>query len=510
MQNHPSTYSWIPPESSAYVGYTWNAFLPAFKGIERGKSISLPYKPTPLQPPTDYQGDYYIDEFSDLKIKEQWNELKVTNPKLAQSILANVNTIIALQFRTTGTVDPFGKIDPHQEVNLRDIRRPIYFGSSPLYEEIAALEEKTYTVEFTVPKENASPIRSHDTLPIKLRGWFIKGDGIPIEQSHKIHALVIFNAGASIEITAMQHPQDPLYKYNVMTKEYERIPYPNANAQTENWGTKQWRQFLYAFHKAGFDVLAVDKRGHGISGGITAISAGDMAEDQFLMLDQLQSGHGLRILTPDGETLVDDKAAGVLIRHIPSKEIPVIIGGASQGSIIASFVMQKNFVGWKEFTKLQSSTTVLPKKYNIKAAVLLGDLTGGIGYNTNPDLLNLYLEGAFRIESGIMTLPSSEVLANVHAWPAVFLGKGMWDEFQSAEGTFEVYRRANSFKKLLFVRGPHSQNAWGPDLIEYVTKKMIKFSVRSITNPRPFSHTFKSLKEAILNSPPYWEPSSRP
>ncbi len=42
--------------------------------------------------------------------------------------------------------------------------------------------------------------------------------------------------------------------------------YPNATS--EKWGLGHWRGYLHALNQAGFDVLTLDKRAHGISGGL--------------------------------------------------------------------------------------------------------------------------------------------------------------------------------------------------------------------------------------------------
>jgi hypothetical protein len=64
-----------------------------------------------------------------------------------------------------------------------------------------------------------------------------------------------------------------------------------------------------------------------------------------------------------------------------------------------------------------------------------------------------------------MIRPTSETLANIDKWPAVFIGKGLWDSLQSAEGSYEAYRRAKGLKELVLVHGGHSYTTWGTDNI---------------------------------------------
>jgi hypothetical protein len=501
------------PDSSAYVGFNWNAYLPAYKDTN---GISIPFKPTSILPPIGYRGDFYVDEFTDTKIKQAWQELKVKDPEAAKKILAgvsgNTDETAPGTFRKTGSLDSKGVVNGNDDLKLTDIRRPAFFGQAPYFEDIAKLEKSTYTVEFTVPRGPYEQLQLKITDPVKLRGWFIKGKGVPDTQGKKLHALVIYIDGCSYQFFAIQHPDAPLYMYNVQTKQDEFVAYPNKNFQSEIWGIRANRQYLYRFNQAGFDVLMVDKRGHGISGGINAYDSAEMAEDIFRMLDQLESGNGLTLLAPTGQLLRGKETAGLLLHGLSAKKVPVIVGGESQGSMVTCFAMQKNFVGWTAFNEPCQKFSPA-EKYNIKGALLLGDFAGGFGYVDNSDfrgLWGVYREAAYRVEKNTMKQPSSEILANIYKWPAVFFGKGLWDHYQSAEGTYEAYRRAKGFKELVFLRGPHGSMWAGTKNAAYMINKMTEFAVRVVVNPDKKYPEPKSFKEAVLNSPPYWEPTSRP
>jgi hypothetical protein len=183
--------------------------------------------------------------------------------------------------------------------------------------------------------------------------------------------------------------------------------------------------------------------------------------------------------------------------------------------MITCFAMQKNFVGWTAFNEPDQKYSPA-KKYNIKAALLLADFAGGLGYVSTPDFMGawgVYQEAALRVEKYTMRQPTSEILTNIDQWPAAFFGKGLWDEYQSAEGTYEAYRRAKGLKELVFVRGPHSEVQWGAENITYMINKMTEFAVRALMNPDKKYPEFKSFKEAVLSSGTngsYWEPTSRP
>jgi hypothetical protein len=493
------------PDSSAYVGYGWNGYLPAFKGKD---GISIPYLPAGIRPPIGYQGDFYVDEFTDAKIKQAWEELKVNDPAAAKKILANMPE--KSEYRNIGALDPNGAVKGDNNLKLTEVRRPKFFGQAPYFEEIAKTEHNTYTVEFTVPRGPCERLHLKLTDPIKLRGWFIKGKGVPNAKGQKVHALIIYNNGLSAQLCSTQHPNAPLYMYNVQTKQYTGIPYPNKNFQTEKWGARIPRQYIYAFNKAGFDVLIVDKRGHGYSGGITArYDNSEHAEDVFRMLDQLESGVGLTVLTPDGKLLQGKQTAGLLLRGIPAKQVPVIVGGESQGSIISFFAMHKNYVGWTAYNEPGQKFTPA-RKYNFKAAILLSDHSAGIGYYNQIE--RFYQEAALRVERNMMWVPTSEILANIDKWQAaVFYGHGLWDSTpQSPEGTYESYHRAKGVKELVFYRGKHGSGNWGAENIADLTNKMTEFAVRVIVNPGKKYPELKSFKEAVLSSPPYWDPTTRP
>jgi hypothetical protein len=392
------------PDSSAYVGYSWNGYMPAFKDA---KGVSIPFMPNRIYPPINYKGDFYVDEYTNAKIKQVWQDLKAKEPEAAKKILANISANTdetSSGFRLTGWLDPKGVINGNNDLKLAEIRRPAFFGQAPYFEDIAKVEKDTYTVEFTVPRDSYEQLQLKQSVPVKLRGWFIKGKRVSDNKGKQIHALVVYFDGSGGQLCIIQHPGAPAFVYDVQTKQYKSVLYPNKNFQTEKWGYRSSRNYLYGFNQAGFDVLIVDKRGHGISGGVNANNSAEMAEDFFRMLDQLESGEGLTVLTPTGQLLQGKETTGLLLRGKPAKQVPVIIGGASQGSIITCFAMQKNFVGWTAYNEPGQKFSPA-KKYNIKAAISLANFAGGLGYCSDPDLRNssgwgrgVCQEAAYRIE----------------------------------------------------------------------------------------------------------------
>lgn len=494
------------PDCIAHVGYGKNADLPGFSYQDPKGSVCIPFTQTSQGLTKDYQGeDFYIEEFTDARIKKKWQEFS-QDPDAARPIIELARSFSLCEFRNTGTISPIGRIEPNEDVNLADIRRPVFFGQSVYNENIAKVDDKTYIVEFTVPRDTYERLHLKVYTPIKLRGWFIEGEGIPDNTGNKRYAMAIILGGRGIETTAIHHPDDLLYVYDPETKEYQDISYPNEQGMTEKWGLRQWREYLYALNQAGFDVLTIDKRGHGISGGLTASDTGEQAEDLFRILDQLETGKGLRILAPSGELFDGEQVAGKLLRGEQAKNVPVIIGGASQGSMVTAWAMQKNFVEFCPYNSLEEKGAS-PYGYNIKGALMLADFAAGIGY---AEPVFTLLEGCLRTMENVMFFPSSEILTNIDKWPAVFFGKGLWDNYVSVEGTFEAYKRAKGLKELVLVRGPHSENECGKENIAYMRTKIVEFAILAVTNAGIKIPGTADLKSAVCSSPPYWEPSSKP
>ncbi|MGB2782557.1 MAG: hypothetical protein WBC45_01255, partial [Atribacterota bacterium] len=227
-----------------HVGYDKNADLPGFSYQDPKGSVCIPFAQTSQQPPESYQREnFYIKEFTDAKIKKKWREFS-QDSNAARPIIELAKSFSLGEIRNTGTVSPIGKIEPNEDVKLADIRRPAFFGQSAYNENIAKVDDKTYIVEFTVPRDTYERLHLKIYTPIKLRGWFIKGEGIPNNIGNRTHAIAIIIGGRSIETTAIHHPDDPLYVYDPETKKYNGVSYPNEQGMTEKWGLRQWRDYL--------------------------------------------------------------------------------------------------------------------------------------------------------------------------------------------------------------------------------------------------------------------------
>jgi hypothetical protein len=93
--------------------------------------VSIPFKPTGIFPPIGYQGDFYVDEFTDAKIKQAWQELKAKDPEAAKKTLAGV--VGNKEYRSTGWLDPKGAVNGNNDLKLTEIRRPAFFEQAPYF-----------------------------------------------------------------------------------------------------------------------------------------------------------------------------------------------------------------------------------------------------------------------------------------------------------------------------------------------------------------------------------------
>src|SRR3954471_613804 len=324
------------PDCRAFVGYDRNHEMSGYEiASSDGTRVCVPFLATAARPPAGYRdGDFYVEEFTDAKLKARWEACKADSPcheRLKPQIARWLPPNQARATRATGAVDPFGKIDASGDVDLRQIRRPAFFARAPYNEPVAEAEPRTWTVEFTAPRDTFERLKLGMQDSIKLRGWYVEGAGIDDGAGRKVRALIVMSPGGGGQLTAIQHPDDVAYRMDPATKKIVNTQFPNAT--TEGFGQAQWRQFLHDFNRAGFDVLSYDRRGEGISGGFSDTNTLEQSEDIFRALEQLETGRGLRLLSPRGELLDGQDAAGKLLAGQRANELPVILLGYSRGSM---------------------------------------------------------------------------------------------------------------------------------------------------------------------------------
>lgn len=504
------------PDCRAWVGADRNQQMAGYLLPKAGGgTVCVPVGLNANTPPAGYAGDFQVDEFTDAKLKQRWNACKAD-----AACFARVNAQMqrwlppnkARSPRTTGTVDPVGKIDSEGSVDLAQIRRPGFFAKAPYHESIAAADTRTSVVEFTVPRDTFERLDLKMTDPIKLRGWYIQGAGVDDGKGGHMRALVVFAPGGGGQLTAIQHPDEKPYRIDPTTSKTVDIKFPNAT--TETMGQRWYRENLQALNQAGFDVLAYDRRGEGISGGFSDTNTLEQGEDVFRVLAQLESGEGLRVLMPGGRLLEGRAAAGQLLTGRKSTEIPMLLAGYSRGSMSTAWAMTKNFSESCSYDMPQPACQPPKGLTNIKGAILLSSFAGGAGYlPSSPDLAdrNLFL-GGMAADHHILFYPNSAPLAGMHRWPAAFFGKGLWDRAETVEGTMAAYDRIAGAREIVVARGPHSIETWPESDKQRLRERMVAFAKVAIVGGKdvPGARPWTDLKSLMATTPDSWEPSSAP
>ncbi|EUB99308.1 hypothetical protein PMI07_005589 [Rhizobium sp. CF080] len=471
----------------------WPGYLAEWK---IGK-ICVAFTPTSRLKPAAYVGDYYVDEFTDERIRQRWHECR-KDPACAERVMADAKRFIKAEEPDTGTVDTFGKIDRESAVDLAQIRRPAYFGKAPFSEQIAQADPSSYVVEFTAPRDGYE--RTHLGLndSIKLRGWYIRGAGVGDGTGKKIRALIIVNNGGGNETTALGHPW---YRADAATGDYVFISDPPKSEQSSMVG---WRQHIHAFYAAGFDVLITDRRGNGISGGREGYDLGEQATDTFRMLEQLQSGQGLRIGSADGRTLEGRAAVDLLLDGASIKDLPAVVLGYSRGSYATQWFMHKNFVEDCDVRGKKPTCKPAVGLANIKGAILYGFNAGSLGYRAAGHDLR---EAALREEFNITQYTDSSALANINKWPALQLIKGSYDYVEALEGSWDAYQRFHGLKDFSVFAGQHILPHHHPGMLEYKSRRMVAFATAAVLGRDRVEGSTqpKNIRELVRSVPQFWE-----
>jgi hypothetical protein len=262
------------------------------------------------------------------------------------------------------------------------------------------------------------------------------------------------------------------------------------------------------------DVLAYDRRGEGLSGGFSDTNTLEQSEDIFRVLEQMENGRGMRLLTARGEQTDGAAAAGRLMAGMKARQIPLLLLGSSRGSMTTGWAMTKNYAGGCTYD-MPTVTCSPPKGYtNIKGAMLYASFVSGAGYLPEAHDLadrNLFL-GGMAADNHVAFYPNSAVLANINRWSGAFFAKGLWDRAETVEGTIAAYDRVRGLKEIVVVRGPHSEETWPQEESARPRGRMVAFAVAAVQgrSSLPGSPTWTNVKELAATTPDVWEASSRP
>ncbi len=55
------------------------------------------------------------------------------------------------------------------------------------------------------------------TEPVKLRGWYMQGSGVPDANGGRRRALILMSGGGGTRLAAIQHPDDELFHIDPAT-----------------------------------------------------------------------------------------------------------------------------------------------------------------------------------------------------------------------------------------------------------------------------------------------------
>ncbi|HEY5756290.1 MAG TPA: hypothetical protein VIU34_10715, partial [Steroidobacter sp.] len=512
-----------PPDCEARVGYDRDRVMRGYLlPTAAGEKTCIPFSTVAAYPPAGYKGDFYVDEFTDEKLRQRWAECKrdkVCHERVSKQIDARRPP--NKEYRTTEPrhLHLLGKVTGRGEIDLKTIRRPAFFAADPYHEPIATLEARTYTVEFTAPPDPHEQIHQRMTDAVKLRGWYIRGDGVDDGKGSRRRALIVMTPGGGGRITAITHPTDRLYRIDADGKTHINS-FPSENSG--GTGQQMWREIATEFNGAGFDVLLHDRRGVGISSGFSDTNTLQQGRDLLAMIASLRTGNGLRAMAPSGETRNGQAAAELVHGARANAGLPVVLFGNSRGTMASGWAMTMNFDKDCGYDMPTISCKPPVGDTTIKGVMLMAEFSSGPGYVMDRPSAEdearglgtdrtLFIAGS-AVEHNVVFFPSSAILAGVHKWPAAFFARGLWDYAASLQGTMDSYRRVNGLKELVVVRAPHPYEVWPPPEQIRVRERMITFAQAliqgksSVSGARPWTN----MKDLVATASDVWETSTRP
>ena len=520
----------LPPEPApdchARVGYDRDMVLPGYiLPTSAGPRTCIPFTTALVKRPADYKGDFYVDEFTDEKLRQRWEECKkdkVCYDRVYKQVMARHPPNKEQSITDTHARFLLGKIEEHgASTDLTTIRRPAFFAREPYNEPIAQLDSRTYTVEFTAPPEPYERLQRHATENIQLRGWYIQGAGVDDGKGHKVRALITISGGGGDRVTAIDDPRDKGYEIDPKTgKTILNDTFPNATTGVK--GMAPWRRMVYTLNQAGFDVLEFDRRGIGISGGFSETNTLQQGHDLLKIVADLRSGDGMRALTPSGEVLQGYKAAAAVHGGKPDAGQSTFFMGSSRGTMASSWAMTQNFD--KDCSYDLPAITCKPPvgDRTIKGAILLADFSSGVGYlpgettptddGRGPGRDRGLFIGGIETEHNIVFFPSSATLAGMNKWPSAFFARGLWCYADGLEGEVDGYTRVHGLKDLVVVRGPHAYETWPEVERQRVRERVIAYATAVVLEHKsiPGRRTWSNMKELVATTSDVWEESTHP
>lgn len=491
-----------------------------------------------------------IHDFKDAQIRQFWMDYK--DPSIYPA--ADFWRFFAI----IGTAGFTAADHPLSVINdITEVIRPGYFTKENLEtpdfpyetEEISLLDSQTYTVEFEVPasptqeklKEQvaaysidayaqwlmeeagiifyqvASMIARNVAIAIspylfepaadtyKIRGWFIRGDGIESDNGRKVHPLVIVSLGHGMRIEEYQveTPSGRLVQsfwsrpmrglaYNLVLDGYDVLFYNyEASGYSEGWN--RWHDFT----PAGEHEIKNIANGEGFSPKVTVtdqVETGN-AVNIFHMIDQLTNGC-LTYNPHEGDSAPKQ-------RSLITDGTPVILYGISHGADFSVKAMQLLYGSPEDITKDYSG-------YNIRGVIQAEGVSSikYVDYNENA-ATDLYpfcpagwmlTGGIWRNEFYTKQLPDGSVLESAENWPG-WLGVKAIHDGSLPDSEIETFNRVKGIKDIVMVMGPHGYTLLF-DNSPYVTNKILEFCRELTTSePQMNNDATTTLEEEVLKAP---------
>jgi hypothetical protein len=523
---HPTAVPAPPTDCQAHVAYDRDLTLPGYLlPTSAGPRTCIPFTTVAARPTAGDRSDFYVDEFTDAKLRERWAACKIDqecHDRVYKQVMARHPPNKEYNLKDPHGRFLLGKIEEKGgDTDLTTIRRPEYFARPPYNEAIAAVDPQTYMVEFTAPAEAYERLHQNMTADIRIRGWYIQGAGIDGGKGRRKRALIIASGGGGDRVTAIDDPVDKAYVIDPKTG--DTIPdddWPNATTGVK--GEATWRQVWFGLHQAGFDVLALDRRGVGISGGYSDTNTLQQGHDLLKIVADLRSGEGMRALTPAGEITTGHAAAAALRGGVPAGGLPVLFMGSSRGTMSSGWAMTINFDKDCSYDLPTISCKPPVREETVKGAILIADFSSGVGYlesqttpkddGRGPGRDRGLFIGGIEVENNIVFFPSSAILAGIHTWPSAFFARGLWCYADGLEGEIDSYSRVNGLKDLVVVRGPHPFESWPAEEKARVEERLIAYARAVVLNHKsiPGRRTWSNMKELVATSGDVWEPSTHP
>lgn len=409
--------------------------------------------------------------------------------------------------------------------DLGEVARPRDF----VDESFRALDGRTTRVEFEVPKTDFEklgwrpaylpvtiPPDSAPQTPVKLRGWYIQGDGVSAGDSHHDRDE---HDDHGYRDERGDHDRDDRRKDHPLFILSTGFPYGiafDAPVGAIEVGAQIRRTITYLVAN-GYDVLIFDKRGHGYSQGFVD----GKGEDIFRALDLLDKGvtveegitYNLSILTPEGRRLRGRAAAQahLLGAGYSAKTKPVVLRGFSYGSSQLQKAMAMNYSGFPvelRYTRNAAGTIVVDptrtpagnRGYNFRGIVAISGFQGSLKYETAP-FFSVLDAGAAQFGHTGSVLPSS-VYESMRYWPA-YLGLFGTNDFETADGAVDVYNnQLRGFKDIKLVTGYHFGLASEP-VDGYFAMESVKFADQAVFERPPTTNTrTTTYAEAVCDAEP--------